>query len=67
MEHRFRKDVVGKRFLCVAAAATAAGVAGAAAAAQETAPPETWSWRCGVIRAASHCDSSHDELQVSYF
>lgn len=56
-----REELVGKRFLLVAASTKSS-----------KSPPKLsriseWNWKAGVIRCASHVDSRDPELQVRYF
>ena len=55
-----REELVGKRFLLVAASGKSS-----------KSPPKLsriseWNWKAGVIRCASHVDSRDPELQVRY-
>ena len=56
-----REELVGKRFLLVAAASGKSSKS----------PPKLsriseWNWKAGVIRCASHVDTRDPELQVRY-
>lgn len=56
MAYKYREEIVGKRFLSVSGfTKLKLGKIG------------EWGWRAGVIRAASHKDSSHPDLQVRFF
>ena len=66
-----RKDIVGKRFLCVShEEAPRRPVTGAQ---PKTLPdsghsaPVNWKWRAGLVRAATHTHLFHNELQVFIF
>ena len=73
MAHSYRrKDIVGKRFLCVgprdddddgAAAADANGAPLTSPGAASLAPPD-WKWRAGVVRASTHHNVHFADLQV---
>jgi hypothetical protein len=55
MAYKYREEIVGKRFLSVSGfTKLKLGKIG------------EWNWRAGVIRAASHKDSSHPDLQVQF-
>jgi hypothetical protein len=88
MAYRYRKDIVGKRFLCVHARCQdasspaspkqncankrvngsnhlSASCTSKASAVQCRREPASWHWRAGVVRAATHRNTSHPELQVN--
>ena len=88
MAYRYRKDIVGKRFLCVHARCQdascpaspkqncankrvngsnhlSASCPSKASAVQCRREPASWHWRAGVVRAATHRNTSHPELQVN--
>lgn len=48
-----REEIVGKRFLCVSGSSKL-----------KLSKINEWDWRAGVIRACSHNDSKHQDLQV---
>jgi hypothetical protein len=55
MEYKKRKELVGKRFLCV----------------KNINKPKLsricdWGWRSGVIRAVNRTDSAHPSLKVNF-
>lgn len=55
MAYRYREEIVGKRFLSVSRfTKLKLGKIG------------EWGWRAGVIRATSHKDSTHPDLQVQF-
>lgn len=57
MAYKYREEIVGKRFLSVSGFAKL-----------KLGRIPDWGWRTGVIRAASHKDNKHKDLQVnSYF
>ena len=51
---KIRDEVVGKRFLSVSGASKL-----------KLSKISEWDWRAGIIRACSHTDSKHSDLQVS--
>lgn len=53
MAYKCREEIVGKRFLSVSAYAKL-----------KLEKISEWGWRAGVIRAASHKDNAHKDLQV---
>lgn len=53
MAYKCREEIVGKRFLSVS------GICKLKAG-----KISEWGWRAGVIRAATHKDNAHPELQV---
>ena len=53
MAYKYREEIVGKRFLCVSGFTNL-----------KLGKINEWNWRAGVIRAASHKDTSHQDLQV---
>jgi hypothetical protein len=55
MAYRYREEIVGNSVLSVSGfTKLKSGKIG------------EWGWRAGVIRAASHKDSSHPDLQVQF-
>lgn len=54
MAYKCREEIVGKRFLSVSSGFTKL----------KSAKISEWGWRAGVIRASSHKDNSHPDLQV---
>lgn len=55
MAYKCREEIVGKRFLSVSGFGKL-----------KLSKISEWSWRAGVIRAATHKDSTNKELQVCY-
>lgn len=55
MAYKCREEIVGKRFLSVSGFAKL-----------KLNKISEWGWRVGVIRAATHKDSTNKELQVCY-
>ena len=53
MACKFRDEIVGKRFLSVSGFTKL-----------KLSKISEWGWRAGVIRAASHKDNTHKDLQV---
>lgn len=53
MAYKCREEIVGKRFLSVSGYTKL-----------KLGKINEWGWRSGVIRAASHKDNKHKELQV---
>lgn len=53
MAHKFRDEVVGKRFLSVSGNSKL-----------KLSKISEWGWKAGVIRAATHKDNSNKDLQV---
>jgi len=53
---KIRDEVVGKRFL---------SVSGGGANKFKLSKVNDWDWRGGIIRASTHTDSKHPDLQVS--
>ncbi|KAJ9598028.1 hypothetical protein L9F63_026867, partial [Diploptera punctata] len=53
MAYKYREEIVGKRFLSVSGFTKL-----------KLGKISEWGWRAGVIRAASHKDTSHQDLQV---
>lgn len=51
---KIREEIVGKRFLCVTGSSKL-----------KLSKINEWDWRAGVIRACTHTDSKHHDLQVS--
>lgn len=54
MAYKCREEIVGKRFLSVSSGFTKL----------KSEKISEWGWRAGVIRAASHKDNNHPDLQV---
>lgn len=54
MAVRYRDEIVGKRFLSVSGFTKL-----------KLSKISEWGWRAGVIRAASHKDNKHKDLQVN--
>lgn len=54
MAYKCREELVGKRFLSVTSGFTKL----------KSGKISEWGWRAGVIRAASHKDNNHPDLQV---
>lgn len=54
MAYKYREEIVGKRFLSVSGFTKL-----------KIGKISEWGWRSGVIRAASHKDNKHKDLQVS--
>lgn len=55
MAFKCREEIVGKRFLSVSSGFTKL----------KSGKISEWGWRAGVIRAASHKDNNHPDLQVN--
>lgn len=55
MAHKYREDLVGKRFLAVSGVTKI-----------NVNKVSEWGWKAGVIRAASLKDNKHKELQVKF-
>lgn len=53
MAYKYREEIVGKRFLSVSGFTKL-----------KLGKITEWGWRAGVIRAASHKDNKHKDLQV---
>ncbi|RZF44566.1 hypothetical protein LSTR_LSTR001324 [Laodelphax striatellus] len=53
MAHKYRDEVVGKRFLSVSASSKL-----------KLSKISEWGWKAGVIRAATHKDNTNKDLQV---
>lgn len=53
---KHREELVGKRFLSVSGGLNKLKLN----------KISDWGWRAGVIRASSHRDNKHPELQVSF-
>jgi hypothetical protein len=53
MAYKCREEIVGKRFLSVSGFTKL-----------KSGKISEWGWRAGVIRAATHKDNNHPELQV---
>lgn len=53
MAYKIREEIVGKRFLSVSAYNKL-----------KLTKISEWCWRAGVIRAATHKDNAHKDLQV---
>ena len=69
-QNRCRKDIVGKRFLCVPATSASSNhqqINGHPTSLLPGLEPSRWAWRAGVIRAATHHSLEHPELQVRTF
>lgn len=56
MAYKCREEIVGKRFLSVSG-----GFPGKLKAGKIS----EWGWRAGVVRASSHKDNGHPDLQVN--
>lgn len=56
MAYKYREEIVGKRFLSVSGFTKL-----------KLGKITEWGWRAGVIRAASHKDNKHKDLQVILF
>lgn len=54
MAYKCREEIVGKRFLSVSSGFSKL----------KSAKISEWGWRAGVIRASSHKDNNHPDLQV---
>lgn len=72
-QNRCRKDIVGKRFLCVSSNSINGGgqssspIKSAIHQQQQRTTqnePARWAWRAGVIRAATHHNTDQHDLQV---
>ena len=63
-----RKDIVGKRFLCVpheeVPRRPVTGAQSKTLADSGHSAPANWKWRAGLVRAATHTNLFHNELQV---
>lgn len=55
MAYKCREEIVGKRFLSVSGFTKI-----------KSGKISEWGWRAGVIRAATHKENTHPDLQVSY-
>lgn len=55
MAYKCREEIVGKRFLSVSGFTKLKGKI------------SEWGWRAGVIRATTHKENTHPELQVRCF
>lgn len=55
MAYKCREEIVGKRFLSVCSGFSKL----------KSTKISEWGWRAGVIRASTHKDSSHPDLQVN--
>ncbi|KAI9562039.1 hypothetical protein GHT06_013004 [Daphnia sinensis] len=70
-QNRCRKDIVGKRFLCVSSNSINGGgqspIKSAIQQQQQRTTlnePARWAWRAGVIRAATHHNTDQHDLQL---
>lgn len=54
MAYKCREEIVGKRFLSVSSGLTKL----------KSGKYSEWGWRAGVVRAATHKDNNHPDLQV---
>jgi hypothetical protein len=77
-QNRCRKDIVGKRFLCVSSHSINGGGGQSSSSPIKSAiqqqqqlqrttltnEPARWAWRAGVIRAATHHNIDQHDLQV---
>lgn len=54
MAYKCREEIVGKRFLSVSSGFSKL----------KSAKISEWGWRAGVIRASTHKESNHPDLQV---
>lgn len=54
MAYKCREEIVGKRFLSVSSGFSKL----------KSAKISEWGWRAGVIRASTHKDNNHQDLQV---
>lgn len=57
MAYKCREEIVGKRFLSVSSGFSKL----------KSTKISEWGWRAGVIRASTHKDSSHPDLQVKKY
>lgn len=60
MAYKCREEIVGKRFLSISGFSANNKL-------KQPSKISEWGWRAGVIRAATHKDNNHPELQVKKY